>query len=498
MAEIFLARKEGPAGFSKTVVVKRVLPHHLASDDFMKMFLDEARLAAQLEHPNVVHIIDFGQVEGRFYLAMEYLRGVDLSTLLRTRLHAGLGPIPGPLAAAIASQAAAGLHYAHTATTDSGQPLRIVHRDISPSNLFLTIQGVVKVLDFGIAKAEGKLTETKQGLVKGKLLYMSPEQAWGRPLDARSDLWAMGVVLHELISGTRPFFRARDDDPKAANERRVLEAIDREAPPPLEKEPELDQIVRSCLAKRPEDRLSSARDLQHALDHYLERRGAVLPETLAAFLKASIGTDEVNRRSLSASEHAALEVDSGAIIATSEHDPTRPASVAIQPIAPAVAVPPTLQAPVRSRRLLGALFVGLLLSTGALGVIARSRAARPAPQSTTSTSAPIALPARVEAAPVESALESDGGPPIPRADAPSEQTNPRAPAGPRRARARITCAPYGEVLVDGRARGRAAPELELELPLGRHRVTCVHPALGESSATLEVASSGMARVSLQY
>ena len=209
MAEIFLAKQLGPAGYEKTVVIKRVLEHYSSHADFVAMFLDEARLAAQLSHPNIVQIYDFGEAEGSYYLCMEYLRGEDLHTVVKhaQRKNTAISP---DVAATIVAAACDALDYAHALTTEDGRPLHIVHRDISPSNIFVTYQGLVKVLDFGIARAEGKVVKTATGTIRGKVSYMAPEQAMSKPLDGRADVWALGAVLHELLSGKRLFWRGND------------------------------------------------------------------------------------------------------------------------------------------------------------------------------------------------------------------------------------------------------------------------------------------------
>lgn len=297
MAEIFLAKKDGAAGFSKTIVVKRILPEHAGNDEFVQMFRDEALLAALLAHPNIVHIGDFLEVQGSYCLEMEYLQGHDLGSLLRTRIKQGLGPFPVDVTATIAAQACAGLHYAHTFADDDGKPLRIVHRDISPSNIFLTAQGAVKLLDFGIAKAEGKLAQTRVGLVKGKLLYMSPEQTWAKTLDGRSDVWSLGVVLYELLSGERPFFRPSDNEPQVLNERATMTAIDQESPPRLRARipsipAELDDIVFRCIEKNPANRFQTASELRKALDDFL-RDQRVSGGLLVEFMESTIGVEQL-------------------------------------------------------------------------------------------------------------------------------------------------------------------------------------------------------------
>lgn len=196
MAELFLARAQGEGGFEKVCVVKRVLPHLATDGSFVSMFLDEARLAARLEHPGITQIFDLGKIGEDYYLAMEYLPGEDAAAVL-SKIVETKTSLPVPLVARLVADAAEALHYAH----EHG----VVHRDVSPANLFVTYRGQVKVLDFGIAHAAGRLGRTEPGQVKGKAAYMSPEQAKGLPLDRRTDVWALGVCLHELLAGQRLF-----------------------------------------------------------------------------------------------------------------------------------------------------------------------------------------------------------------------------------------------------------------------------------------------------
>ena len=207
MAEIFLARREGPEGFARDLVVKRILPHLAQDPAFTQMFLEEARIAARLTHPNVVQVYDFGEVEGSWYLAMELVRGVDLRALIERSVRQAYherrpGAIPAHHAAKIMSLVCEGLAHAHAVVID-GQSAGLVHRDVSPSNVLISFEGAVKVADFGIAKADTKKgrDDTRIGLVKGKYAYMSPEQARGERLDARSDLFNVGTLLFESITG---------------------------------------------------------------------------------------------------------------------------------------------------------------------------------------------------------------------------------------------------------------------------------------------------------
>ena len=205
MAEVFKARMTGVEGFQKIVAIKRILPHLTENDEFVTMFIDEAKLAAQLQHPNIIHIYDLGKIERSYYIAMEYIDGRDLrihparcSTRRKQRLPLGL-------ALYIASRLAAALDYAHRKRDFQGREMALVHRDVSPQNVLISFDGDIKLCDFGIAKAASKASHTRAGALKGKLQYMSPEQAWGKDLDHRSDIFSLGLVLYEMLTGRKAF-----------------------------------------------------------------------------------------------------------------------------------------------------------------------------------------------------------------------------------------------------------------------------------------------------
>jgi serine/threonine protein kinase len=204
MAELFKARQRGPHDFEKIVAIKRILPHLSDNDEFVRMFIDEAKLAAQLNHPNIVQIFDLGKASGSYYIAMEFVDGRDLRNLLRKVREYKL-PMPEVLAASVIMKMASALDYAHRKRAIDDKELKLVHRDISPQNILISYEGGVKLVDFGIAKAATKSTQTHAGALKGKLLYMSPEQALGQPLDGRSDIYSLGLVLAELLTGERCF-----------------------------------------------------------------------------------------------------------------------------------------------------------------------------------------------------------------------------------------------------------------------------------------------------
>ena len=269
-AEIYLARIAGAAGFEKYVVIK-CLHDHLADDgDFVKMFLDEARLAAHLDHSNVVQTMELGEHENRYYMVMEFLAGLSLAMMVRRaaeRLPGG--KIPIPLILNMLAQASAGLHYAHEKLMN-GKPLNIVHRDISPQNLVVSFEGVVKVVDFGIAKAELRETRTRSGTIKGKFAYMSPEQCVANSVDRRTDVFALGVIAHELMTGRRLFKKPSPYETYQA----VIEC--KIAPPSrhnVEIDPALDPIIMRALCKDKEQRYPTAEAFGDAVLGYLHHRG---------------------------------------------------------------------------------------------------------------------------------------------------------------------------------------------------------------------------------
>jgi serine/threonine protein kinase len=282
MAQIYLARQLGPEGFEKLLVVKRILPHLAENEDFISMFLDEARIAARLSHPNIVQIFDLGAQDDSYFIAMEYIHGEDVRRVSKQAEQAG-EPIPIPLICRVIIEACAGLDYAHKRVDTAGKPLNIVHRDISPQNILVSFEGGVKIVDFGIAKAADQATVTRSGVLKGKYSYMSPEQAAGQEVDSRTDVFALGIVLYELLTGTRLFKRATDIQTlNAVGECRVA--------PPTEIDhriPEaLGEITMKALAKDRGQRYAEARQLGAALEGWLLREG--LPSSashLAEFLQ---------------------------------------------------------------------------------------------------------------------------------------------------------------------------------------------------------------------
>ena len=265
MAEVWKARMRGVEGFQKIVAIKKILPHLSDNQDFIEMFVDEAKLAAQLNHNNIIHIYDLGKIQSSYYIAMEYIDGYDLKTILRRGEERG-HPMTIELALFIASKLASALDYAHRRKDYNEKEMGLVHRDVSPQNVLVSQEGDIKLCDFGIAKAASKASHTQAGALKGKLQYMSPEQAWGRAIDRRSDIFALATVLFEMLTNRKLF--------TGDNELSILEQV-REArvqPPSLyndEITPEIDKVVLKALQKDPANRYQTAGEMARDLDAIL-------------------------------------------------------------------------------------------------------------------------------------------------------------------------------------------------------------------------------------
>jgi eukaryotic-like serine/threonine-protein kinase len=294
MAEVFLAVICGPAGFNKLVVIKQIRPQLAEDPEFLGMFLDEARLAARLNHRNVVQTNEVGQQNGRYFIAMEYLEGQPLNRVLHRFQKVGGLPLGHHLR--VVSEVLAGLHHAHEVTDYDGTPLGVVHRDITPHNIFITYDGQVKVVDFGIAKALNSSSETRTGVLKGKVAYMSPEHARGEIVDRRSDIFSVGIVLWEAATGKRLW----KGIPDITILQRLLKG---EIPTPRSVSPEvpeaLEAIILKCLAADRDERYATALDLQAALDAYLdtqEERGDA--RDLGTLLTKQFDADRIKIRGI--------------------------------------------------------------------------------------------------------------------------------------------------------------------------------------------------------
>ena len=261
MAEVFKAKTFGIEGFERIIAIKRILPNMADDEEFINMFVDEARIAVQLSHANIVQIYELGKIENQYYIAMEYVSGKDLRQIL-DRYRKKEKTLPVPAAAYITSKLCEGLDYAHRKSDPTGRPLNVIHRDVSPQNILVSFEGAVKITDFGIAKAEDRASKTQAGVLKGKFGYMSPEQVRGLEIDHRSDIFAVGILLYEMVTGKRLFIGESD----FSTLERVRKA---EVIPPSEHNPDLppefEQLVMRTLARERDERDALA-------PHHVEQR----------------------------------------------------------------------------------------------------------------------------------------------------------------------------------------------------------------------------------
>ncbi len=290
MAEVFRAESEGLQGFKKQVAIKRVLPHLSEKKKFISMFLDEARLSAQLSHSNCVQVFDIGVGDSAYFIVMEFVDGANLKSVAETLKKQG-HEFPVSAAVWIAIEICKGLSYAHELQDTSGNAMHIVHRDMSPPNVLITKFGEVKIVDFGLAKANSQLEKSEPGIIKGKFSYLSPEAAMGGDVDPRTDIFAVGIILWELLAGQRLFLGDTDFQ--------TVKKVQQAAVPPVTQinpqvSPELERIVNRALARDPDMRYRSARDLARDLNKFLFDNGQAVSSFDVAQLV--MGTMKAQRR----------------------------------------------------------------------------------------------------------------------------------------------------------------------------------------------------------
>jgi tetratricopeptide (TPR) repeat protein len=381
MGVVYLALARGPGGFAKLKVIKRLHPDLADEPAAVRMFLEEGRLAARLHHPNVVQTSEAGFDGKHYFLEMEYLEGRSYNVLVRSAARRGGVSLETHIY--VLTQALAGLHYAHEVVDHDGTPLHIVHRDVSPHNVFVTYDGEVKLLDFGIAKAAGSSSETRTGFLKGKLTYMAPEQAAKGPLDRRADLFAVGVILWEVLTGQRLWGDLDDFEIlhklrlETAPSPRALRA---DVPAPL------DAVCSRALARDPADRFSTAAEMQEALEAWLATTGPrVGPAELARCMVELFGEDREASRAEIAEAVRALPVTGSA--------PALPASAAASHPAPGGTGTTRAEHPtreVRTLRAMALLVIAMMLVVVAMAVRVRWRARAPAPIDAPAVATPAA------------------------------------------------------------------------------------------------------------
>ncbi|HTR54395.1 MAG TPA: serine/threonine-protein kinase [Kofleriaceae bacterium] len=425
MAEIYLARARGTAGFEKLVVLKRILPSVAADPTFVQMFLDEARLAATLQHPNIADVYDVGEADGSYFFTMEFVHGEDARMIRIACAKAGTR-VPRGVALAIVHGTASALAYAHDKTGPGG-PLGLVHRDVSSSNVLISFDGAVKLVDFGIARATSRQHKTRTGTIKGKIPYMSPEQCQNHSLDRRSDLFSLGVVLFELTLGRRPF---RGDSDFAI----LDQIINRGAPNPKMFDPDyppaLEAIVMKLLDRDRDKRYQDAHEVIADLEQFVSSTGAwTSPTSLGKYMRDLFADKMTAWKEAAASgtslgDHVAETITSESVRAQQRITPVSTFAAQIDPT-PVAAVRP--EAPKRSRRWLG---LGIGLGIGAAAAVAAMLVLR-------SSSAPSPQPSpQLQPQPQPSLQPSPSPPPQPSPPQPPQpppQPPPQiaAPAQPQ-------------------------------------------------------------------
>ncbi len=510
MGEVLLARDPR---LDRRVVIKRLRVGLSASDDYVTMFLDEARVLAQLNHPNIVRIHELGFTEARHFMVMERLVGWDLRAILNALERAGRF-LPVDAVILLASDALAGLHAAHEARTEGGRPLHLVHRDISPANLFITAEGQLKLIDFGVAKTTIQRRQTIHGQVKGKLAYMSPEQVLGQPLDRRSDVFSLGIVLHEMLAG-KPLFEGREsEDALGPGVEGPIFPPARGAEPLPE---ELVRVTMRALHRDLELRYATAAEMGAALSELLtpERRSGVRAELAATLNQLFEGTSCVLRPSLSEAERSISSwVRQPTTVVISSQKVGVAETVTSFESARTVADAPPLPAGSVTRRFASRRWLGAIAAAGALVVagtiLMATRGGPPSPTSdvgaappaaTVSRSSPGPLPTRPAAvAPasddvviespspeVEAPAVAHGknAPPrsSPRAKRPTPTPTPardREPARPEElgtGRLTLQVDPWVDVYLAGKSLG-VTPLVNVEVPAGRLRLRLVNPRFG--------------------
>jgi serine/threonine-protein kinase len=493
MAEVYLARISGVGGFAKLLVIKRILPHLGEDPEFREMFINEGRVAARLDHPNICQVYELGEVDGEVFLAMEYLDGLAWADLMKL-LPRGRG-VELRVTATVLGQICEGLRFAHEHVDLDGTPMPIVHRDVSPQNLMITTEGVCKLLDFGVSKVLTEGTRTRTGMLKGKLPYMAPEQIRGEPIDARADVFSMGVVLWESLTGDRLFQRESDYQ--------IWKAITEEDIPPVSSlvpgtPPQVDAIVARALERDVERRYPSIRAFSGELRDAAERAGGTFDNTTLSQIMRSLGAGKLAER------HDRVSRAIGRPTRASDPPPLPAAITEPNPIVePSVTHSVALRdASVKVRRrpwrgwplvlltgLLSILFIGSMMwSQSEEPEIAEESDVSVLVQADADAGVEVAAPdavtaEQVDVAPPDAALADEEQIAIDDPPAPARRVVRRAK---RKAEVRkaadveqaepgfysVDSHPYATIYIDGKSFGDT-PLFKVELPSGKHRVRAV-------------------------
>lgn len=451
MGEVFYALQKGVPGFERPVILKSLLPELAAQDGFIDQFLDEARVAATLNHPNVVSIFEVGQWNGTYYIAMEYIRGRNLAQVLRKAVEQQ-SYVPPLVAVRIVKDAALGLDHAHRATDGAGQPLNVVHRDISPQNIMVRDDGLTKVVDFGIARASNRATRTATGALKGKLAYMAPEQVLSVDVGPRSDQFALGVVLWELLTHRRLFKADRDIDVV----KKVLEEPISLPSALVPVDPAVEAIAMRMLERDAEKRFASCADVAIALDGVLSR--ATGPEPTPADFMRQLGTDDLVVRV------KATPSQSGNFVISLKGTPAGPEQEVLIKTGTSVKPASLATKPSSRTKVIIPIAALVLLAGVAFGISSRTPVEQPAPPVPT----PVVVPEPVVVKPPE---------PTPTEPPPAAVVKP--------ATLRIvTVPPKASLRVDGRPIGETPQDVEVS-PESPHYVSIERPGFKRVEQTIE-------------
>jgi serine/threonine-protein kinase len=465
MAEVYRAVAQGLEGFQRVFVIKRILRDRSASPEFVEMFINEARISALLNHPNIVQIYDFGQIEGSYFLTMEHLRGRDLLSSLRALRSQGKNMSP-EVAAYVAQQVALGLDYAHH-VVQGGKPLDIVHRDVSPSNIMLLRAGGVKLLDFGIAKAAMEIpteSQTQVGLVKGKLSYVSPEQIRGAAIDGRSDVFALGVVLWESLTGKRLFFDKNDFQT-------MKNVLERPVPPPSVQRADvptvLDFIVLRALERDPAKRYPDAKAMAIELETFLQD-ARFAPRAMIKMLEELFGPDDHQVEAVP--DVAAISIGTPV---------TSPEKVPVAAVGPSASLPPVPDDEEES-------YTGV---SSVHRMAEKKRMRRMRPVWATAAAAAIvvvvvALASRSQhtPAPTEDGVPAAAMAPVPAA-APAAPVLPAVPPLPSTVSIRFESDPPGAEIKDGEGKLLGVTPLTTDLPRGTQPIAITVAKTGYAPVT---------------
>ncbi|HSI05968.1 MAG TPA: serine/threonine-protein kinase, partial [Myxococcota bacterium] len=458
MAEVFLAAIDGPEGFSKRVVIKRLLPHLATDSAYIDMFVDEARLASRFNHANLVQVHELSNTANQYFIVMEYLRGLDLAHVI-DHCEVARKPVPEDVALHLIARACEGLHYAHQLRNDAHEPLAIVHRDVSPTNLFVTWTGELKVVDFGVAKYSGAIGE-EEGVLKGKPGYMSPEQARLEPIDGRSDLFSAGAVLYELLT-LEPFLAAGPHHVMLAAAGGLRDTRQRLSHPRISDE--VRAVLGRMLEPRIDKRYATALDAARDLDRLSSRRERLMSSDIARFV-GGLGAKKEGQRVPTAIVQPGQHLVRGALT-----DPR------VDP-----------RARQRPRRVFFTVATVLLVAAIAAGLLLRRevtlREVVPVRQSAHQPEAPRAP------APIPETVEVARDPP-PVPPRPAARPSPRKSSRPERRRAESTptttrplekghvafdVRPWADVYLGGQQLG-TTPMAPIELAEGSYTFTLVNP-----------------------